>query len=102
VIGGPFSRPADGEGVVAARPTWDYTVPPDVWSRRQRFLVGGIGVSSELLVLHVGTIVVLGLQKRGSNSEVNGGRVQRGKLWCRGVFASPVVEPFYVVDRCGP
>jgi hypothetical protein len=62
----------------------------------------GIGIGSEPLVLHVGTTVVLGLQERGGNGEVYRGRVERRKLGGRGVFVSPIIEPFYVVDRRGP
>lgn len=61
-----------------------------------------IWVGSELQVLHVGITVVLGLQRWWGNVEVYGGGIERGKLWGRGVFTSPVVEPCYVVDWSGP
>lgn len=60
---GSFSGPADSEGVVAARPTRDYTVPPDIWVRRQRLLANGFGfrirLGSGLLVLHDDSAVIL-------------------------------------------
>jgi len=63
VVGRQFSGPANGEGVVAARPTGDYTVPPDIWVRRQRFLANRFGsgfkLSSGLLVLHGDSTVIL-------------------------------------------
>jgi hypothetical protein len=63
VVGrGPFSGPAESEGVVAPRLTRDYSVPPDIW-RRQRFLANGFGfrlrLGSGLLVLHGNTTVIL-------------------------------------------
>jgi len=63
VSSGQFSRPADSEGVVAARPARDYTVPPDIWVRRQWFLPNGFGfrdrLGSGLLVLHGDSTVIL-------------------------------------------
>ena len=63
VVRGPFSGPADSEGVVAAGPTRDYTVPPDIWVRRQRFLANRFGfrvrLGSGSLVLHDDSAVIL-------------------------------------------
>lgn len=52
VVQGPFSGPADSEGVIATRPTRGYMVPPgiDIWARRQRILANGFGFGSRLRV----------------------------------------------------
>jgi len=94
VITGPSAGPANGERVVAPRPTGEHAAPPDVW-RRQWLLATGLGRES---IFHVG--ICRGLRERRGEGEVYWGRVERGQLRNRGAFA--FVEPCHVVYWRGP